>query len=75
MSSSKNGAVRNKLCQTSLTPFKILYWPRDFVNGEEVEDSDLVTFIWCVPEVILMKKMGKLGLDYSRGMHKECKRL
>lgn len=43
------------------------------MNGEEVEDSDLVTFIWCVPEVIHRKEMGKL--DYSSGMHKVCKRL
>lgn len=49
MSSSKNGAVRNKLCQISLISFNILSWPRGFENGGEVEDSDVVSFIQCIP--------------------------
>lgn len=68
MSSSKNGAVRNKLCQTSLISFNILYWPRGFVNGGEVEDSDVVRFIQCVPEDILIKRIGKLGPDNVSGL-------
>lgn len=75
VSSSKNGAVRNKLCHTSLISFNTLCWPGNFVNREDVEGSDLVTFIWCVPEIILTKEMGKLGLDSSSGVHKVCKRL
>lgn len=55
--------------------FDTFYWPSDFVNGEEEKHSDLVTFIWCVPEVVLMKEMGKFGLDYGSGMHEVCKRL
>jgi len=35
MSSNKNGAVRKKLCYTSLISFNILHWPRGFVNGEK----------------------------------------
>lgn len=69
MSSSKNGAVRNKLCQTSLISFNILYLPKGFVSGREAENSDDVSFIQCVPENILIKEIGKLGLDNISVMH------
>lgn len=69
-SSHKNGAVMNKLCQTSLISFNILKWPTGFVDGGEAEDSDVVNFIQCVPENILIKRADKLGLEYISGMHK-----
>lgn len=68
MSGRKNGAVMNKLCQTSLISFNIFYWPIGFTNGGEAEDSD-VNFIHCVPENILIKGTDKLGLEYISGPH------
>lgn len=43
MSSSKNGAVRRTLCQSSLISFNILRWPGGFVNRGEV--SEVVSLI------------------------------